>query len=373
MSLASQALRNARLNAIPSTFWRPMSSTPKELLKREPPVVGEKQITGPAPPPKRVTTTDLKAFKDAKRKFTMVTAYDYPSAVHADLAGIDVILVGDSVAMVELGMDNTLGVDMNDMIHHAKAVSRGARRPLLVGDMPFGSYECTIPEAVKNAHRFLKEAEMDCVKMEGGADRADILAGIVRGGVAAMGHIGLTPQAISVMGGFKVQGRSAKAAQKVVHDALRLQDAGAFALVLECVPPVVADAITKMLEIPTIGIGAGPYTNGQVLVYHDMLGMLQHPHHAKVVPKFMKAYAHVGVVIQKALEQYRDEVQNGVFPGAQYSPYRMPASEIDEFAKYVENQGISLDQDSVLLSRSKKDDTSKANKDDQSVGKIYGS
>lgn len=199
---------------------------------------------------------------------SVVTAYTYPSAVHVDAAGIDVILVGDSVGMVELGYDTTLPVTMDDLIYHCKAVSRGSDRALLVADLPFGSYEASPQQAYASAIRFLKEANMDCVKLEGGANMAPHVKTLVNGGVAVMGHIGLTPQRISVLGGFRAQGKTLSAAQILLADALALQEAGCFALVIECVPAEVAELITKSLSIPTIGIGAGNGTSGQVLVYH---------------------------------------------------------------------------------------------------------
>lgn len=198
----------------------------------------------------------------------MVTAYTYPSAVHVDAAGIDVILVGDSVGMVELGYDTTLPVTMEDMLHHCKSVARGSDHALLVADMPFGSYETSPEHAYMSAIRFLKEAQMDCVKLEGGKEYVPTIRKLVAGGVAVMGHIGLTPQRISVLGGFRAQGKSLQAAQALLEDAIALQEAGCFAIVIECVPAEVAEFITQSLTIPTIGIGAGNGTSGQVLVYH---------------------------------------------------------------------------------------------------------
>lgn len=203
----------------------------------------------------------------------MVTAYTYPSAVHVDAADIDVLLVGDSVGMVELGYDTTLPVTVDDMIYHCKAVSRGAERALLVADLPFGSYEASPQVAYATAIRFLKECGMDCVKLEGGAQLAEHVRVLVRGGVAVMGHIGLTPQRVSVLGGFRAQGKTLEAAQLLLADALALQEAGCFSLVIECVPAEVAELISRTLRIPTIGIGAGRHTDGQVLVFHDLLGM----------------------------------------------------------------------------------------------------
>jgi len=266
----------------------------------------------------------------------MVTAYNYPQALHLDLAGIDVCLVGDSLGMVELGYETTQPVTMDEMLHHCKAVARGAQHPLLVGDMPFGSYEINPELALANAFRFIKEGHMDCVKLEGGQERAETVKKIVSGGVAVMGHIGLTPQAISVLGGFRAQGRTAAKARVLVDDALALQDAGAFALVIECVPPAVADAVTEALEIPTIGIGAGPGTTGQVLVFHDMLGMCTHPHHAAFTPKFCKQFSDLGAEIRRGLEDFKSKVETDAFPSLEYSPYKMRKDEEAAFKALLE-------------------------------------
>lgn len=266
----------------------------------------------------------------------VVTAYTYPSAVHVDAAGIDVILVGDSVGMVELGYDTTLPVTVADLIYHCKAVSRGADRALLVADLPFGSYESSPAAAYATAVRFLKETNMDCVKLEGGAAYAEHVRTLVDGGVAVMGHIGLTPQRISVLGGFRAQGKTVAAAKALLADALALEAAGAFAIVIECVPAEVAALLTRHLRIPTIGIGAGGGTSGQVLVYHDLLGMFQHAHHAKVTPSFCKTYAHVGNVIQQALDEYRRDVQESVFPGKDFAPYKLNAEDRDGFHAWAE-------------------------------------
>lgn len=287
-------------------------------------------MVGP-PLRKKVTSVDLRKLKAKGKPISMVTAYTYPSAMHVDAAGIDVLLVGDSLAMVELGHPTTLPVTVDDMLYHCKAVARGASSPLLVGDMPFGSYEGSVETAYNNAVRFLKEGGMDAVKMEG--NRTAQVRHLVAGGVAVMGHIGLTPQQISVLGGFRAQGKTTAAALDLIEQAKGLEAAGCFALIIECVPAEVAHAITAAIEIPTIGIGAGPHTNGQVLVFHDLLGMLQHAHHAKVAPSFCKTYADVGAVIQKGLDQYRLEVETGVFPGEDFSPYKMNKKEKEAFAR----------------------------------------
>lgn len=252
--------------------------------------------------------------------------------------------------MVELGHDNTQRMSVDHMIHHCKAVNRGVlasmswssdtkpKKPLLVGDMPFGSYEYNdLDIALKNSYRMVKEGGMDAIKLEGGSKhRADTIRHLVDGGVAVMGHIGLTPQAISVIGGFRAQGRTATRARKMIDEALRLQDAGAFSLVLECVPANVAKAVTESLEIPTIGIGAGGHTSGQVLVYHDMLGMMSHPHHQEFMPKFCKSYAQVGHLITEGLDEFKRDVEDGTFPGEEYSPYLMNDDEKEQFDRLLE-------------------------------------
>ncbi|KAK9817891.1 hypothetical protein WJX72_003844 [[Myrmecia] bisecta] len=305
--------------------------------------------TGPtAPSPKRVTLRTLRQKYKNGEPITMVTAYDYPSAVHVDTAGIDILLVGDSVAMVVHGHDTTLPVTVDEMLLHCKAVSRGARRPFLLGDLPFGAYETCPEDAVRSAVRFLKEGTMDAVKMEGASKaRVAAVAAVVDAGVAVMGHVGLTPQAISVLGGFKPQGQTARQAIRIIREAKALQEAGCFALLLECLPAQVAAAVTSEIDIPTIGIGAGPHVSGQVLVYHDLLGMMSHPHHAKVTPKFCRQYAQVGAVIQDALQAYRDDVGSGAFPSTQFSPYKIPEAELDSLTKQLQESGFSKAADAV--------------------------
>ncbi|OWZ20389.1 3-methyl-2-oxobutanoate hydroxymethyltransferase [Phytophthora megakarya] len=294
---------------------------------------------------RKVSTLDIGIFKRKQKPITMVTAYDYPSAVHVDLAGFDILLVGDSLGMVELGMDTTLPVTLEDMIHHTQAVKRGANRPLVITDMPFGTCEGTPFEALKNAQRLMKEGGADCVKIEGGKERAETIKTIVDGGIAVMGHVGLRPQHISVLGGFRAQGRTAAQARMIIDDALAVQKAGAFAVVLECVPSAVAKAVTEILKIPTIGIGAGPETDGQVLVFHDLLGMLQHPHHAQFVPKFCKRYADVGEQIRIGLENYRDDVESGRFSSEAYSPYKMSKEETQKLHDLVAEEYSQKDHD----------------------------
>ncbi|CAG9460502.1 unnamed protein product [Pedinophyceae sp. YPF-701] len=297
----------------------------------------------------RVTLRTIDKKFRAGERLTMVTAYDYPSAVHCDLAGIDMCLVGDSAAMVVHGHDTTLPISLDDMITHCKAVARGASRPLLVGDLPFGSYENGTYDAVQSAVRMMKEGGMDCVKLEGGqAARVAAARAIVGVGIAVMGHVGLNPQSISVLGGFRPQAQTASDALRVVKEARALQEAGCFAVVLECVPQSVAAAVTEMLDIPTIGIGAGPHVSGQVLVYHDLLGMMQHPHHAKVAPKFCKQFAQIGEAVQEGLQAYRREVEEGTFPGPEHSPYSIKEKEVQGLVRGLRGMGMESAADAVL-------------------------
>ncbi len=263
---------------------------------------------------KKTTPVDVQAMKKQGKKITMLTAYDYPLALLEDRAGIDIILVGDSLAMTVLGYENTLPVTMDEMIHHTKAVVRGAKYPLIIGDMPFMSYNSSERDAILNAGRFMKEGGADAVKLEGGAAVKEIVRAIVKAGIPVMGHIGLTPQTISMLGGFKVQGKDAEGAQKIIDDALSLQEAGAFSVLLEAVPAPIAKRVTERLTVPTIGIGAGIHCDGQVLVVHDMLGLFD-----RFTPKFAKKYVNLSESILNALEAYRDEVIRGQFPTDQHS------------------------------------------------------
>jgi 3-methyl-2-oxobutanoate hydroxymethyltransferase len=257
----------------------------------------------------------------------MLTAYDYPTALAMDRAGVDAILVGDSLGMVVLGYDTTLPVTMDDMLHHCKAVARGAKSAHLVGDMPFLSYQVSPAEAVRNAGRFLQEAGMDAVKLEGGANMAVTIEAIVSAGIPVMGHIGLTPQSVHQLGGFKTQGKSAEAARRLVEDAQRLEEAGCYALVLEAIPDRVAELITRRLRIPTIGIGAGLGCDGQVLVTHDLLGLFD-----RFTPKFVKQYARLHAVMAEAFEAYIADVQSGQFP----APEHAHAMDDDEYQALLE-------------------------------------
>ena len=247
------------------------------------------------------------------RKLAMLTAYDFAAARLAEAAGVDMLLVGDSLAMVVLGHEDTLSVTMEEMLHHTKAVSRGATNALVVADMPFLSYQVSVPEAVANAGRFLKEGRAGAVKLEGGQEVLPQVRAIVAAGIPVVGHVGLTPQHVAALGGFKVQSRTAEAAAGLLDDALRLADAGCFALVLECIPAKVAALVTERLPVPTIGIGAGPDCDGQVLVFHDVLGLYD-----RFLPKFVKRYAQLGELAVGALTQWADAVRNGTFPGPEH-------------------------------------------------------
>ncbi len=247
--------------------------------------------------------------KEKNEKLSMLTAYDYSTAKLIDEAGINSILVGDSLGMVCLGYEDTLSVTMEDMIHHTSAVSRGCKNALIVSDMPFMSYQTSVYDAVKNAGRLIKEGHAHAVKLEGGKEFAPHIEAIVKASIPVVAHLGLTPQSVNAFGGFKVQGKSLDAARNLIDDAVKIQEAGAFAVVLECVPSKLAALITKKLSIPTIGIGAGAGCDGQVLVYQDMLSM-----YSGLTPKFVKKYADVGEIMKNAFKAYGEDVSNGVFP-----------------------------------------------------------
>lgn len=259
------------------------------------------------------TVVTFRQAKEKGEKLTMLTAYDYSTAKLIDEAGINSILVGDSLGNVILGYEDTISVTMEDMIHHGAAVARGAKNALVVVDMPFMSYQTSVYDAVVNAGRLMKEARAGAVKLEGGKEVCPQIHGIVQAGIPVMAHLGLTPQSIHAFGGFKVQGKTKAAAQKLLEDARAVQEAGAFAVVLECVPAKLADMVTKELEIPTIGIGAGNVCDGQVLVYQDMLGMF-----SDFTPKFVKKFANVGEVMKEAFLFYKKEVAEGSFPAKEH-------------------------------------------------------
>ena len=275
---------------------------------------------------KKLTIPDIKNRKNAT-PIAEVTAYDYPWARLADQAGMDIVLVGDSLGMVVLGYTDTVSVTMEEMIHHTRAVVRGVEHALVVTDMPFGSCSSSIPAAIDNAVRILKEGRADAVKVEGGVAMATTVAAMVAAGIPVQGHIGLTPQTATSLGGFKVQGKSAQAARQLIDDALALEAAGCFSIVLEAIPAPLAEHITGRLAIPTIGIGAGPDCDGQVLVIHDLVGLYD-----RFTPKFVKQYARINEPVGEALRQYREEVQNRTFPTAAHS-FTMKAEEMDRLLK----------------------------------------
>ena len=262
----------------------------------------------------RVTATQLIKKKRQAEKIVMVTAYDYPTACLVDEAAVDVVLVGDSLGMVVLGYETTIPVTLEEMIHHTRAVSRGVRRALVATDMPFMTYQTGAADALRNAGRLLQEGGAQAVKLEGGAEVCPQVQSLVSAGIPVIGHLGLTPQSIHVFGGYKLQGRHEDAARKMVLDAKALQAAGAFSIVLECIPEDLAAKITANISIPTVGIGAGVHCDGQVLVLHDLLGIA-----GKVKPRFVKQYAQVGETIRQAVEQYAREVREGKFPGPEHT------------------------------------------------------
>lgn len=263
---------------------------------------------------KKVTIAELRQKKLSGQKISMMTAYDYPTARLADEAGIDTILVGDSLGMVMLGYESTVPVTMEEMIHHSKAVTRGAKSAFVLGDMPFMSYQVSVEKAVENAGRFMKEAACDCVKLEGGSEMVPVVKAIVTAGIPVCAHIGLTPQTATKLSGFKVQGKDAESAKELVQSAKDLEEAGAFMIVLEAIPDLLAAKITEALTIPTIGIGAGKDCDGQVLVYHDLVGLFE-----RFTPKFVKQYINLSPKIRDALVQFKTEVENGTFPGPEHT------------------------------------------------------
>jgi 3-methyl-2-oxobutanoate hydroxymethyltransferase len=271
---------------------------------------------------KKPSLAEIMEMKRQGKKIRMITAYDFPTALLVDQSPIEMILVGDSLGMVVLGYESTVPVTMEEMIHHTKAVVRGARNSFVVADLPFMSYHVSAEEALRNAGRLIKEGGADAVKLEGGGPMADAVRAIVSVGIPVMGHLGLTPQTATMLGGFKVQARDAEAARTVMADARALEAAGAFSIVLEAIPTQLGEKITRDLTIPTIGIGAGPQCDGQVLVLHDALGLFQ-----RFVPKFVKRYADVGGAIAEALEDYSRDVASGTFPGAEHS-FNMRTDEI---------------------------------------------
>ena len=272
----------------------------------------------------KVTISYLQKKMDAGRKITMMTAYDYPTASLVDQAEIDTILVGDSLGMVVLGYESTVPVTMEEMLHHCKAVCRGAKQSFIIGDMPFMSYQVSLEKAVENAGRFIKDAGCESVKLEGGSEMTHVVKAIVDAGIPVCAHIGLTPQTATKLSGFKVQGKDAEGARKLVNSAKDLEEAGAFMIVLECIPDQVASMITNELNVPTIGIGAGKFCDGQVLVYHDLVGLFE-----RFTPKMVKQYINLAPQIREALIKYREEVEKGIFPGPEHS-FTMKVEEADK-------------------------------------------
>jgi 3-methyl-2-oxobutanoate hydroxymethyltransferase len=263
---------------------------------------------------KKITTKVFQQKKDRGDPISILTAYDYPTSLIMDRVGIDSILVGDSLGMVVLGYENTLRVTMEEMLHHCRAVARGAKYALLIGDMPFMSFQVSVEEAVRNAGRFLQEGGMDVVKLEGGRERTDSIRSIISAGIPVVGHIGLTPQSVNLFGGFRAQGKTAVAAKRLYEDAFLLQDAGCFSLVLESVPGRLAELISEKLDIPTIGIGAGSGCDGQVLVTHDLLGLFD-----RFTPKFVRKYADFFSEMELAFNEFISDIDAGSFPAAEHT------------------------------------------------------
>ncbi len=274
---------------------------------------------------RKVSLTELRELADRGERLVMVTAYDYPSARLADAAGLDIVLVGDSAAMTVLGHSSTVPATMEEMLVLTRAVTRGAERPLVVADMPFGSFQVSDEEAVRNAVRFVKEAAADAVKLEGAGPTLSRVLALIGAGIPVMGHIGLTPQSATMLGGFRAQGKTAEKARRLLEDAVALEDAGCFSLVLEAVPAPVAEEISERLSIPTLGIGSGPRCDGQVLVLHDVLGLYEGRS-----PKFAKRYANLSTEIRGALERFAGEVRSGAFPTEEHT-YAMPEQELAAF------------------------------------------
>jgi len=283
----------------------------------------------------KVTVPHLAEMKQTGEAIVMVTAYDYPSALAAEEAGVDVVLVGDTAAMVVLGYDATTPIEMDEMVTMASAVRRGLQTPLLIGDLPFGSYEGSNELAVETAQRYVKEAGCDAVKLERGGASVDRARAIVRSGIPVMGHVGLTPQTASALGGFKTQGKTAEAAARLAEEALALQSVGCFAIVFEAVPAAVTEEIVERLEVPTIGIGAGPATAGQVLVFHDLLGITT-GHTAR----FVKRYAEIHDTMVAGLTEYAEEVRSGRFPEPQHV-YSIEPGELAELRRYLDQESLA--------------------------------
>ena len=300
-----------------------------------------------APPKGKLPLPELAAMKQRGDKIVMVTAYDAPGARFAEDAGVEIILVGDTAAMVVLGHEGTtVPVTMDEMLFLTRTVARSARHPIVVGDMPFGSFQVSDEKALENAIRFVKEAGADAVKLEGAGPMVSRVKTMVDAGISVMGHVGLTPQSATKLGGFKTQGKTAEAAAELVEGALALEEAGAFAVVLEAVPAPVAAEVTRRLTVPTIGIGAGPDTDGQVLVYHDLLGLTEGH-----LPRFVKRYASLSREIRDALEHYAEEVRDGTFPGDEHT-YAMADEELERFRSSIRPSTTSANDQAKEPTRS---------------------
>ena len=280
---------------------------------------------------KKVTILDIQQAKEEGRKLVMLTAYDYPFGLLAAEAEVDIVLIGDSVGMVVMGLEGTVEVTMEHMVHHIKAVVRGCKGPLVVGDMPFMSYNTSVREAIHNAGRLMKEGGCDVVKLEGGVHFAPTIEAIVKAGIPVQGHIGLTPQTAGALGGYKMQGRDAKAAKQIIDDAKALENAGVFSIILEAVPAPLGKLVTEAVKVPVIGIGAGPDVDGQVLVTHDMIGLFD-----KFIPKFVKQYTQIRPTILDALNRFKEDVQSVTFPGPEHS-FKMPDEALEQLKKLIKD------------------------------------
>ena len=283
----------------------------------------------------KVTIKTLMEKKMNHQKITWLTAYDYPTAQMEEKAGIDIILFGDSIGMTIFGYKSTLPVTMDLLIPHTAAVRRGAPNVFLMGDMPYMTYQISVQEAIRNAGRFMAECDCDAVKLEGGREMLDVIKGLIKATIPVVGHLGLTPQSIAMLGGFKAQGRNADNAMKIIEDAKILEEAGICILLLEAIPPEVAKIITERAKIPVCGIGAGPYVDGQCMIVHDMLGMFE-----AFTPKFAKKYANIGEQIVKALRVFAEETEKGIFPAPEHC-YRMPQEEIERLEKMLKSRARS--------------------------------
>ncbi|MHA1725466.1 MAG: 3-methyl-2-oxobutanoate hydroxymethyltransferase [Promethearchaeota archaeon] len=291
---------------------------------------------------RKMTIKKLIEKKRSKEKIVALTAYDYSMAKLVDACGIDFILVGDSLSMVMLGNENTLAVTLDEMIHHTKAVSRGVSNALIVGDMPFLTYKIDMKDAIYNAGRFIQEGGAEAVKIEGGTEVCPLIKRMIRADIQVMGHVGLTPQAIYEFGGFMVQGKTVNAAKKIITDVLNLQKSGVFSIVLESIPWQLAKIITNLLDIPTIGIGAGPYCDGQILVLHDMLGIF-----TEFKPKFLKYFGNIGTAIKEAINGYKQEVETEKYPTQEYS-YDIQEDEFKKIQEWVDSTDLEKEADKVI-------------------------